>query len=152
MAMWGRTVWKDKSETWRCAKHIVRSSSESWGALCGKTSRRLGDVGTHCVERQVGDLAVCETHCAFQLGELGRTVWKDKSETWRCGDALCGKTSRRLGGVRNTLCVPARRAGAHCVTGYSLMAARRKMCSSQWSHLCEHVITPLDTITLGDAF
>ena len=36
MAMWGRTVWKDKSETWRCAKHIVRSSSESWGALCDR--------------------------------------------------------------------------------------------------------------------
>ena len=26
------------SETWRCAKHIVRSSSESWGALCAGRS------------------------------------------------------------------------------------------------------------------
>jgi len=55
--------------------------------------RRHGDVVTHCVERQVGDLAV-----------WGRTVWKDKSETWRCEGALCGKTSRRLGDV-----------GTHCV-------------------------------------
>ena len=26
------------SETWRCAKHIVRSSLESWGALCAGRS------------------------------------------------------------------------------------------------------------------
>ncbi len=74
LAMWGRTVWKDKSETWRCGD-----------ALCGKTSRRLGGVGTHCVERQVG------------------AVWKDKSETWRCAKHIVRSSSESWGALCDRL-------------------------------------------------
>ena len=42
---------------------------------------------------------------------INRSLGDNRDQSQKGG----GKTSRRLDYVRNTLCVPARRAGAHCV-------------------------------------